>query len=221
MIDLFEHESRRYSEHGEDGVIAAIFQEIGAGPYLAVEIGAGDGTENNTRALREDGWAVLAFDAVHVAQGIRCATVTPHNVQRFLSELTAMPSFLSVDIDSVDWYVVEEILEVGYRPRCVVVEYNANFQDDRVVTRDAVKWDGTVYFGATLRAWVVLFALYGYRLVYCESSGANAFFVQGTYAHHFKNAGDEAALFRPPAYPPHAPTPPRAWARASDLLEHR
>ena len=35
---------------------------------------------------------------------------------------------LSEDSDSYDFFMLEAILEAGYRPRVVMVEYNANFE---------------------------------------------------------------------------------------------
>ena len=32
---------------------------------------------------------------------------------------------LSVDTDAYDWFMLETILEAGYRPRVIVTEYNA------------------------------------------------------------------------------------------------
>src|SRR5580704_10001151 len=40
-----------YSQHEEDGMLAEIFRRIGCGSRYFVELGVGDGLENNTLAL--------------------------------------------------------------------------------------------------------------------------------------------------------------------------
>ena len=38
--------------------------------------------------------------------------------------------FLSLDVDSYDWFMLETILEAGYSPRVIICEYNSNFEID-------------------------------------------------------------------------------------------
>lgn len=52
----FAHQT--YSEHGEDGMIAEVFRRIDAPLRTFVEIGTGDGLQNNTTALLNRGWRV-------------------------------------------------------------------------------------------------------------------------------------------------------------------
>src|SRR3989304_5919266 len=37
------------------------------------------------------------------------------------------PDYLSIDIDSFDWFVANSILKANYRPRVITMEYNQNF----------------------------------------------------------------------------------------------
>ena len=50
-----------YSQTDEDGIIAAIFDRIGGGRTF-IEIGSGNGTENNTHALLLKGWRGVWVD---------------------------------------------------------------------------------------------------------------------------------------------------------------
>ncbi|MET0218968.1 MAG: hypothetical protein ABW205_13715, partial [Burkholderiales bacterium] len=50
-----------YSQTDEDGIIAAIFDRIGGGRTF-IEIGSGNGTENNTHALLLAGWRGVWVD---------------------------------------------------------------------------------------------------------------------------------------------------------------
>jgi hypothetical protein len=51
------YERKIYSQRGEDGILAEIFRRIGTGGTFFVEFGAGDGSENNTAWLLENGWS--------------------------------------------------------------------------------------------------------------------------------------------------------------------
>src|SRR5688572_14772679 len=54
---LLAFEARRHSQNGEDGILAEVFRRIGVGARTFVELGVGDGTQCNTRALASDGWS--------------------------------------------------------------------------------------------------------------------------------------------------------------------
>ncbi|MDR0675911.1 MAG: hypothetical protein LBF97_02590, partial [Elusimicrobiota bacterium] len=86
---------------------------------------------------------------------------------------------LSIDVDFNDYYLWEAINL--YKPRVVIIEYNSSLgQHNTLVVpykRDKV-WDGTGYFGSSLKALENLGIKKGYSLVGCNSIGSNAFFVR-------------------------------------------
>jgi hypothetical protein len=55
--DLEKRSFRSFSQSNEDGLIAAILHDLGkTGPGAFIEMGIGDGTENNTLLLAMAGW---------------------------------------------------------------------------------------------------------------------------------------------------------------------
>ena len=56
----------------------------------------------------------------------------PDNIVQLFREFRVKTHFdlLSVDMDSYDWFMLERILEAGYRPRVIVVEININMNMD-------------------------------------------------------------------------------------------
>ena len=56
----------------------------------------------------------------------------PSNIVQLFQEFGVKTHFdlLSVDMDSYDWFMLERILEAGYRPRVIVVEINININMD-------------------------------------------------------------------------------------------
>lgn len=208
-IDLRFYEKKISSQNGEDGVLQKIFNLIGATSKYYVEFGVENGSECNTRFLRQCGWHGLMMDRDHEKKAInlRKECVTPENICELLEKYAVPNKFdlLSVDIDFNDFYVLHRLLK-KYHPRVIVVEYNATHlpNEDKVVIYNAQGWDGTNYFGASIRAFHNLGVKYGYTLVYAEKMGVNLFFVCDKVIRQtqvlFKNAGDCNKLYMPSKY---------------------
>jgi hypothetical protein len=196
---LNQHEYRVSSQNGEDGIIAEIFRRIGTTNRTFVEFGASDGSENNTALLVRQGWSGLWMDAdtqaiaraketfhPEIASGklvVLEAFIYAENIEDLFHQGKVPAEFdlLSIDIDRNDYYVWEKITH--YRPRVVVIEYNAVAPPTMCwkVPYDpkAFGWNGFGNGnGASLKALEELGATKGYRLVGCDLCGVNAFFVR-------------------------------------------
>lgn len=194
---LNQYERKIYSQCGEDGILAEIFQRIGIEHHYFVEFGVGDGLENNTAYLLIQHWQGLWIEAnpafvdriqvnfnSAIAQHhlhLKSACVYPENIEAFLDEMQVPPTFdlLSIDIDGNDYWVWQAITK--YRPRVVVIEYNATYPPSIswVMTyAPSYSSNQTTYFGASLASLETLAMQKGYRLVGCSFSGVNAFFVR-------------------------------------------
>lgn len=194
---LHRHEHQVYSQNGEDGVIAEIFRRIGTTDRRFVEIGVGDGLENNTVYLLEQGWQGFWVDGDGSAlakirktfrqplgQGrltLQQAMVTAESAPSILEQLKVPVEFdlFSLDIDRNTYFVWRALKR--YRPRVVVIEYNSLYPPDVSWTVEydpALVYNCTSYMGASLKAYETLGAELGYALVGCELSGINAFFVR-------------------------------------------
>jgi len=192
---LLRHHAQVSSQNGEDGIIHEIFRRIGPGRRVFAEIGVGNGLENNTAFLLAQGWTGFWIDgrdtfvqAISGRPDLRggclawlVSHVTRENVGGLFERL-GVPvelDLLSLDIDQNTYYAWEGLSL--YRPRVVVVEYNAALPADvdwKVNYDPGRLWDGTQNFGASLKALERLGARLGYHLVGCEIIGANAFFVR-------------------------------------------
>jgi hypothetical protein len=193
---LLKHGYRVYSQSDEDGILHEILHRIGDGGRRFVEIGAGDGFENNTLFLLIQGWrgvwiegssrkvtsakkhheAEIAEGRLQVVEQYATAANIDETIKRFSpGELDV----LSVDIDGNDYYVLGAIRAVA--PRVIVAEYNAKFPPDVrwiMEHNEAHRWDSTDYFGASLKALEILLLERGYFLVGCNLLGTNAFFIR-------------------------------------------
>jgi hypothetical protein len=215
----FEHQT--FSQHGEDGIVAEILRRVGATDRLAVEIGSGDGLENNSALLVACGWRAvwLEGDARHVAntqKGLKDiintgrlkvlqSFVTRENVVAVLKG-AGVPGefdFLSLDIDQNTYWLWDALR--CFRPRIVVVEYNANWPaslDWKVPYDPAKVWDGrSAAYGASLKAFERLGLELGYGLVACDLTGTNAFFVRNDLLQdRFVGPFDAETHYEPPRY---------------------
>jgi hypothetical protein len=206
--------SRRFqlrSQFEEDGLLLELTQRAGVMGRGFVELGCGQSGNFATLAL-DCGWAGLLVDASVVAiekareafaansaVKLVCATVSSENVNELLSKhgFTGEVDALSIDIDSYDYWVLEAI-DVC-RPRVLVVEYNARFGPTRAVTiPNGCSLDSVPkgYYGASLAALDSVARRKDYRLICCEPSGANAFFIRNDLAADLPAMSPEQA-FRP------------------------
>lgn len=194
---LAGHEFKSFSQHGEDGIIEAIFDRIGTTNKEFVEFGAGNGLENNSALLLVKGWKGLWIEGgKQNAEGIQAkfaemiqsgrlrflnAFIDAANIEGLLRRggVPAEFDFLSVDIDGNDYWVWKQI--EAFKPRVVCIEYNGIFPPS---TRWIMKynpthaWGGSTYYNSSLKSLELLGARKGYKLVGCDLSGANAFFVR-------------------------------------------
>lgn len=203
--EINRHEARVYSQNGEDGILLFLFSKISAPHHTFVEFGINDGRECNSANLALNfGWHGLliegsqklsarahefykaqlvgpASNAVTIAN----AFVRPDNINDLLRahRMTGEIDLLSIDIDSHDYWVWEQIAAV--QPRVVVAEINGSFGATEAVTipydesfnRFAAEPHG-FYYGMSVAAAEKLGKQKGYALVGCDTSGVNAFLVR-------------------------------------------
>lgn len=187
---------KAYSQADEDGILEELFRRIGVTNRFFVEFGCGNGLENNTHYLLLKNWRGLWIDGndSHVEAirksferliqlgtlTVKNAFLSIDNIDQLISETVCGEiDLLSVDVDGNDFHLLTRIKSI--QPRVIVVEYNAKKGPslDWVMSyRPEHVWDGTDYYGASLKAFEVLLGQRGYSLVSCSISGVNAFFVR-------------------------------------------
>jgi hypothetical protein len=217
-LRLFGAESQVNSQNGEDGIICEIFSRIGVTNKACVEIGAGDGVENNTAFLASLGWEAWMVDGrypegchLHRSHGraphVRRVGmfVTRESVNELMRSLgvPAEPDLVSIDVDQNTYHIWDGLVDL--RPRVVVIEYNSSIPPDVAwvpsYCPDRV-WDGTTNYSASLESLVQLGRKKGMHLVGCDYLGINAFFIRDDLV---------AGKFSAPFTARHHYQPPRYW----------
>jgi len=192
---LLRYQAQVSSQNGEDGVIHEIFRRIGTTTRIFAEVGIGDGYENNTAFLLAQGWTGFWIDAdgtflkaLEKREDLSgdclrhlVALTSRENICQLFGQLGVPVEFdlMSLDIDQNTYYLWEALR--SFRPRVVVIEYNAAIPPDIEwkVRYDANRvWDGSQNFGASLKSFEMLGRELGYSLVGCDFGGTNAFFVR-------------------------------------------
>ena len=191
--DLSGFESSVFSQNGEDGVLQEILHRIGVASKFFVEIGA-HATEANCLVLADIlGWrgCFLESDGEHLehlrrkyagidAVAVVAARVTADNIDALLDrcDVAAEVDVLSIDVDGNDYWLWRAMRR--FRPRVVVIEYNASLPAAARLVQPYEtdsEWDGSAFFGASRGAMLELAHAKGYRLVHCDIAGVNLFFV--------------------------------------------
>lgn len=149
MIDLNKFRENQYSQHGEDGILACLFEKLGIATGTFCEFGAWDGKHlSNTFSLYKRGWQGVYIEGdkgrfEDLKENVKdprvdliCAFVQPTG-ERSLGALLDQSEIvkkagaldlLSIDIDSDDLAVFAGLEK--YRALVVVIEYNSTIPLD-------------------------------------------------------------------------------------------
>ena len=196
-MKLSDFAANTYSQFGEDGIIAHIFEKIAeinpqtgkkSNPKLCVEFGAADGlTCSNTAKLWRDGqdWKALLIEAdptvyAQLVKNTQGATnVLTQNayveangskgIDTWLSTFAYTIDFMSIDVDGGDYAIFEGMVS---KPRVISIEYNQSIPS-HMSLRQETRGD---CFGASALALYELAKKKGYEFI--GLTKANLFFVE-------------------------------------------
>jgi hypothetical protein len=189
-IWLSKFASNVFSQAGEDGIIAKIFEILPPRHKVSVEFGAWDGTylSNTANLVRNSKWkgcfiegnkekfidleaAYNEYDSAVLINSF--VALSGENSLDSIFERYSLPSdfdFLSIDIDGLDFHVWRSL--VSFKPMVVCIEFNPVIPNDVLFVQDP---DFAINQGSSLLAIVDLARDKGYELV--ATTRINAFFV--------------------------------------------
>lgn len=201
--NIQDAEFKVFSQFGSDGIIQYLIQKVKIPNKTFIEFGVGDYSESNTRfLLMNNNWKglIIDMDSSHqeylksnlgkdIFYRHDITAVTKHLTLKNINQTFADNGFtgdiglLCIDVDSIDYWMLEAISAVS--PRILIVEYNSTFGDKYSVTvpnkdnfdREKEHYSH-LYFGASLRAIVTLAKKKGYVFIGSNSAGTDAFFLR-------------------------------------------
>jgi hypothetical protein len=193
-----------FSGNGQDGILLYLLTILGVEHHTIIDIGCGNGIGGNSANLIiNHGFDGLLIDGdrASIERGTHFysklgllynnpphfvnALLNKENVDSIISSWSykneVEVDVLSIDIDSIDLYILDAISCI--LPRIIVLEFNNAWSptDSKSVpyggafTREWV--DGLLYGGASLAAFNKILKAKGYRLIGCDSSGFDAYFI--------------------------------------------
>ena len=138
---LFQYRRKGFSQNGEEGVIAHIFDVIGAKTKMCCEFGAWDGIHlSNTRALILNGWSGLLIEGdpkrfkdllstYGANKRVVCENSYVDTANNSLARIVDRNGLsdrridlLSIDIDGLDFDIFSTLDQLKRPPRLVIVE---------------------------------------------------------------------------------------------------
>ena len=168
-----------YAEYGADGILAFLFEFINDVNKFAIDIGASSGWGgSNIRHLADkNNWKSTELDKCGNPGkfGKEChprvmrEEINASNVIQILEKYKTSKNIdlLSIDIDSMDWYVLKAMLKHDYKPNVIMLEFNPMFKYDEsyvVQYSEDFTRNGSIY-GASLLAFTKMLKSFDYTLV--------------------------------------------------------
>ena len=194
---LINHGFKVYSQSDEDGIINEILNRISSTSKTFIELGVQEGDECNTLFLLKSGWKGLWVDMssdlntlnkkfskyLDTKLKFEKKRITSKNLNIILEEnkdfLGETIDLLSIDLSKNTYHILKNMN--FYKPNIIITEYNAKLRDSiewvSEYDEDNI-WDGTDDFGASLKSFQLMLEYKGYKLVGCNITGINAFFVR-------------------------------------------
>ena len=195
--NLINYGYKVYSQADEDGIINEILNRISVTAKTFVELGVQEGEECNTLFLLKSGWKGLWVDMssnVNILNKkfskymnnklkFKKKKITANNLNTILEDhkdfLGECVDLLSIDLSKNTYHILKNLK--FYKPNIIVTEYNAKLRDkiqwESEYDENDV-WEGTDDFGASLKSFQIMLEDKGYKLVGCNITGVNAFFVK-------------------------------------------
>lgn len=214
---LTRNPARHWSQADEDSITLEIIGRLEIEKGHFIEIGCGEGLQNNTLVLLSKGWHGGWIDGIDLSFDIpinsnlkhKKGWVTKKNIIDYIKAVTFSDyedgiDYLSLDLDGNDYHLMLEILASDLSIDVIVIEYNARFPDysDWIMPyQENHQWNGDDYFGASLYSFKKMLEKFDYTLVACSVQGSNAFFIHNRFIDRFNDIPkDFKDLYQPPLY---------------------
>ena len=213
------YEASLFSQNGEDGIIRYIFSQIGFDSRYFVEFGFGAHQCNSLRLILHENFKGLMMDGSEEqcrifnltckAKGISDvhavnAFIDRDNLEHLIrsNNIPAEIDFLSIDVDGNDYWFWRCLQCIN--PRVICIEYNSGIGSkyswtipyNKEFERFSAHPSG-FFAGASIKALESLGEKKGYRLVGCDTTGTNAFFLRNDLGNNHIPTLKASEAFRP------------------------
>ena len=209
-----------FSQSDEDSIIDEIIERLNIRDGKFLELGVGNGLQNNTLNLLSQNWSgywigaeELAFNPGSKLKFLK-KWITKDNILKILkneiNNITEKYSIdlISIDLDGNDYYIWESLLSKGVHPKIIVSEYNGLLGPKAewiMPYQENFFWKKyrSMYFGASFKSYLKLFEKFNYFPICCNTdTGVNIFLVEKEFEDHFKEVLNlkENLIYESPYY---------------------
>lgn len=150
-----------------------------------VELASASCQQCTSRFLRSQGWLGVSLDPgrTDAVPNVRAANVTAAGAPDLLRSFAVTRSFdhLTASAGAHSFWVLHALLVDGFRPRVIAAEINRALPPWDALAVDPAApphaQPDSMYLGASLYAYKMLFDAFGYALIGMDMSGAHAYAV--------------------------------------------
>lgn len=182
------------TEDGISGVINFIFDNIGIEHHSVIDIGAYSKLASNVMPLimkhnlQKNNIFLFDGENKHSDPDVFKVWLTVENINTILEQhgCNKKNDIICIDVDNMDYWLLEKILKNKYDTNVIVVEFNPIFNNKesfvKKYNKDAKKMDsdtqGSSNYGASLKAFIDLLSAFDYIPVYTSETVNNAIFIK-------------------------------------------
>jgi hypothetical protein len=198
------HSKKGTTEDGNDTVAMHIFDSIGIEYRHVLDIGAFSTKASNViPIMKKYGIEGLLLDGENKYHDPKITKVwlEVDNILNILENLGCPKKldYISIDIDNMDYWILEKVLSSGYDSNLIIVEFNPIWSHSEAYVKkyykNAKKGDEKTgvssNYGASLRAFSILLSKFDYRLIHVvqkcyeskQPTSNNAFFIKSKFDH--------------------------------------
>lgn len=188
------YSEQHYSQWDEDGVILHLINALHNPNKKCVEIGWGNDrrhVKNNLAVnctqnlIQNHNYSCVAFDLkkqISVPNKVQFyqQKVTPDNCKKVLKLFDTDVDFFSLDIDGYDFPVMEELMNLNFRPSIICAEMNKRFGYNTVASFPYVEncnhYNKQQYHGVSFLKYKNYLEALGYKFFTVNSNSVNIFF---------------------------------------------
>ena len=216
---LLNKGQKYFSQNDEDGITLEILNRIGLlnsnNSKNFIEFGVGNGLENNSLILLMHGfkgvWVGNEDLAINLDNSKRLEYIktwlTLDNIHDTFTQAvnyinTTDIDVLSIDLDGNDIYFINYFMLSKCFPKIIITEYNGKFPPpvEFTIDYDSNHIFNSDYMGASLQSFYNLLK-FQYKLICCNITGSNAFFVRNDFAYNFLDVPENISeIFMPANY---------------------
>ena len=175
---------KKYSQSGEESIIADIFFQMPEVNMTIVEFGAWDGKHLSNTLYFEEAihYKRILFDGDNRGnKEVIERFITAENATEILKEQNCPKEFdlFCIDLDGNDYYILSKVLD-DYKPMLIVAEFNPIFDKHEaksIAYNPKHTWNEDDYYGFSFKAGLILAEKYGYVCVH-QNDNLNMYFIE-------------------------------------------